>query len=240
MRHARAVVPRMVPRVTMAITTLSSVARFEEVIKKSRFIAVAGPVATASAANDFVKEASDAKARHNCFAWRLADGSTRTNGDGEPGGTAGPPILSAIENAGLHDVAVLVSRYRLGEGAKLGTGGLVRAYGGSAAQCLAGATLELQEPRVTATVRYAPQDTGPVFSVLAAYSPAAAGSGASGSGWLEATFEAKPEELERVAEALRSATQGRVGCRLQGSPAPADEAGGPAAPGPADTSEFFD
>ena len=74
------------------ITTLRAAVRYEEVIKKSRFIAVAAPATTAEAAGVFVKELSDQKARHNCFAWRLANGATRTNGDGEPGGTAGRAI----------------------------------------------------------------------------------------------------------------------------------------------------
>ena len=65
-----------------AITTLKSAVRYEEVIKKSRFVALAAPARTAEAANAYVKEHSDQKARHNCFAWRLSCGSTRTNGDG--------------------------------------------------------------------------------------------------------------------------------------------------------------
>ena len=83
-----------------AITTIEQVTTFEQVIKKSRFIARAAPVSSAETANAFIKENADPKARHNCFAWRLANGDTRTNGDGEPGGTAGPPILAAITGAG--------------------------------------------------------------------------------------------------------------------------------------------
>ncbi|MGE4126484.1 MAG: YigZ family protein, partial [Pusillimonas sp.] len=58
----------------------------------------------------------------------------RFNDDGEPGGTAGKPILQAIQGQGLDQVAVPVVRWF--GGIKLGTGGLVRAYGGTAAQCL--------------------------------------------------------------------------------------------------------
>ena len=74
-----------------------------------------------------MRRESDESARHNCFAYTLSDGYSRSNNDGEPGGTAGPPIAGA----GVVDVAVLVRRYRLDGGAKLGTGGLVRAYGGA-------------------------------------------------------------------------------------------------------------
>lgn len=83
------------------IKTLVHFSQYEQVIKKSRFIACAAPVTSSDAANEFVKERSDPKARHNCFAWRLASGDTRTHGDGEPGGTAGPPILAAIAGAGV-------------------------------------------------------------------------------------------------------------------------------------------
>ena len=94
-----------------AITTLEHLTRYEEVIGgKNKFVAVASPVTSAECALEFVREHTDPKARHNVFAWRLADGGTRSNGDGEPGGTAGPPVLSAITGANLHGVAVLVSR----------------------------------------------------------------------------------------------------------------------------------
>ncbi len=190
-----------------SISTLRAAVRYEEVIKKSRFVALAAPARTAEAANEFVKELSDQKARHNCFAWKLSCGATRTNGDGEPGGTAGPPILAAIEGAGLHDVVVLVSRYRLGEGAKLGTGGLVRAYGGTAAAALATAEIVTIVPTVVKRVTYAAQDTGAVFSVLSAYGPRPAA--AATEDQLVAEFEAPPEALEQVLKRLRDVTQGR-------------------------------
>ena len=60
-------------------------------LRRSAGMLRAAPVASAEAANAWVRATSDARARHNCFAWRLSDGATRTNGDGEPGGTAGPP-----------------------------------------------------------------------------------------------------------------------------------------------------
>ena len=125
----------------------------------------------------WVKGRSDAKARHNCFAWRLPGGETRTNGDGEPGGTAGPPILAAIEGAGLHGVAALVSRYRMDGGAKLGTGGLVRAYGGAAAASLLAAEVVEVVPLLALRVRYPSERTWVWCTrrpALGAYSPRAA------------------------------------------------------------------
>ena len=162
----------------------------------------------------WVKGRSDAKARHNCFAWRLPGGETRTNGDGEPGGTAGPPILAAIEGAGLHGVAVLVSRYRMDGGAKLGTGGLVRAYGGAAAAALLAAEVVQVVPRLALRVRYPPEDVGVVYAALGAYSPRAAeapgGEAAADAGLLEAVCEVPREAVDVLASTLRDATSGRA------------------------------
>ena len=117
-------------------TTLSTLAapfRHEEDIKKSRFIAQAAPVATPAEALAFFQSAGDPGATHNCWAYRIGD-AYRFNDDGEPGGTAGRPILAAIDGQGCDRVAVVVTRWY--GGIKLGAGGLVRAYGGSAAECL--------------------------------------------------------------------------------------------------------
>ncbi|MVW73101.1 YigZ family protein [Bordetella sp. 15P40C-2] len=113
--------------------TLSAPCAYEEEIKKSRFAAYAAPVATIEEAMAFFARHSDPTATHNCWAYRIGQ-LYRFNDDGEPGGTAGRPILQAIEGQGLDRVAVLVVRWF--GGVKLGAGGLVRAYGGSAAQCL--------------------------------------------------------------------------------------------------------
>src|SRR6185437_8147880 len=80
-----------------------------------------------------LREVADPAATHNCWAWRIGDGY-RFNDDGEPGGTAGRPILQAIDGQQMDGVAVVVTRWY--GGTKLGAGGLVRAYGGTAAECL--------------------------------------------------------------------------------------------------------
>lgn len=114
----------------VARLTLVGVTTIRQEIKKSRFIAVAGPVADEAAARDFVAAQSDAAANHNCWAWRFGQ-SYRFNDDGEPSGTAGKPILAAIDGQGLDRVAVVVTRWF--GGVLLGSGGLIRAYGGTAA-----------------------------------------------------------------------------------------------------------
>lgn len=113
--------------------TLTAPCTFQEDIKKSRFAAYAAPVATVEDAMRFFAEHSDPEATHNCWAYRIGQ-EYRFNDDGEPGGTAGRPILQAIEGQDMDRVAVLVVRWY--GGIKLGAGGLVRAYGGCAANCL--------------------------------------------------------------------------------------------------------
>lgn len=99
-------------------------------IQKSRFIAYTHHAETEDDARAFVTaiKKKHFDARHNCSAWVLgADSSQqKSNDDGEPGGTAGNPILEAIKNHGLTNVVVVVTRYF--GGIKLGAGGLIRAY----------------------------------------------------------------------------------------------------------------
>jgi uncharacterized YigZ family protein len=113
--------------------TLERTTSLEQIIKKSRFVAVAGPVASEQAAKAFIAGHSEPTANHNCWAWRAGQ-SCRSGDDGEPSGTAGKPILQAIDRLQLDNVAVVVTRWF--GGVLLGSGGLVRAYGGVAAACL--------------------------------------------------------------------------------------------------------
>ncbi|HET8941716.1 MAG TPA: YigZ family protein [Rudaea sp.] len=112
---------------------LISPAQFAQEIRKSRFVANAANVASPQAALDFVARVSDATASHNCWAWRIGQ-NYRFNDDGEPSGTAGKPILLAIDGQAMDEIAVVVTRWF--GGIKLGAGGLMRAYGGCAAECL--------------------------------------------------------------------------------------------------------
>ncbi|WP_432285540.1 YigZ family protein [Aminobacter sp. BA135] len=113
--------------------TLAQPETFAQDIKKSRFLAAAGPVVDEAAAKAFIAAHSDAGANHNCWAWRIGQ-SYRFSDDGEPSGTAGKPILAALDGQTLDNVAVVVTRWF--GGILLGSGGLVRAYGGTAAACL--------------------------------------------------------------------------------------------------------
>ena len=113
--------------------TISSLVSYEEDIKKSRFQALAVPVENEQAVKDFLEQYKDISTTHQCWAWKIGH-NVRFNDDGEPSGTAGRPILATIEGNELTNILVLVNRWY--GGVKLGTGGLVRAYGGTAGQCL--------------------------------------------------------------------------------------------------------
>jgi thymidylate synthase len=113
--------------------TLTGPTEFREEIRKSRFITLAAPIASAPDAQTFIEQHSDFNATHNCWAWKLG-AQYRSTDDGEPGGTAGRPILAAIDAQDFDRVVVLVIRWY--GGIQLGTGGLARAYGGGANKCL--------------------------------------------------------------------------------------------------------
>lgn len=134
----------------MSMLTLAGEARLSQDVRKSRFLAIAEPVDAADAAMAFFARASTADATHNCWAYKIG-ANYRFNDDGEPGGSAGRPILAAIEGQGLDHVAVVVTRWF--GGIKLGVGGLVRAYGGCAAECLRLAEKRVIVARVPLRVR---------------------------------------------------------------------------------------
>ncbi|KLV03218.1 elongation factor [Photobacterium aquae] len=113
---------------------------FEEEIKKSRFITYLAHTPSIEAAKAFVQHIKEKHydARHNCWGfvagrpedsmkWGFSD-------DGEPSGTAGKPILAQLSGSGVGEITAVVTRYS--GGIKLGTGGLVKAYGGGVQQAL--------------------------------------------------------------------------------------------------------
>lgn len=118
---------------------LTAATSFELEIRKSRFLAQAVHLPAPDDAPQRIASLSTPQASHNCWAW-LHGGQYRFSDDGEPGGTAGRPILSAIENQGFDQCLVVVTRWY--GGIQLGTGGLARAYGGCANSCLQDAPFE--------------------------------------------------------------------------------------------------
>ena len=107
----------------------------EIVVKKSRFIAYAAGIESEEKAKDYIAEISRGhkKARHVAFAYVLPN-IARYSDDGEPNGTAGPPLLSSIQRREMGNTVVVVVRYF--GGILLGKGGLIRAYGKAAGVAL--------------------------------------------------------------------------------------------------------
>lgn len=145
--------------------TLNRPETFSQDIKKSRFIAAASPVADEDAARRFIEAQSDFTATHNCWAWRIGQ-VYRFSDDGEPSGTAGKPILQAIDGQSLDAVAVVVTRWF--GGILLGSGGLMRAYGGTAATCLRHGEKTLVIPTLSSEIECGFSDLALVKSRLAA------------------------------------------------------------------------
>lgn len=100
----------------------------EFVEKKSRFIGRAWPVETEEEALSRIQEMKKQHydATHNCWAYIIRDGAVRFSDDGEPGGTAGMPMLQVLQREGMNNIVCVVTRYF--GGILLGAGGLVRAY----------------------------------------------------------------------------------------------------------------
>ena len=117
----------------MSSFTLASSVEHSLEVKQSRFLATGHPISDIDKALRLLDNARLQAATHHCWAYKLGS-NYRFSDDGEPSGTAGRPILSAIEGQQLDAVIVIVTRWY--GGINLGTGGLVRAYGGAAAECL--------------------------------------------------------------------------------------------------------
>lgn len=147
--------------------TLRAPAQAEIKREGSRFIAEAFPVPTeedAQARLETVRE-REHRATHHCWAYRLRprlgpEGARfRYDDDGEPTGTAGPPILRQLDACDLTDVLAVVTRHY--GGTKLGTGGLARAYGDACAEALAMADVREQVRRLRVEICFDYDDTGP-------------------------------------------------------------------------------
>lgn len=119
--------------------TVDKESKFEIIEKKSRFIASVKNINSETEAIEFYENIKKNcwDARHNVYAYYIGGEQTiqKFNDDGEPGGTAGMPMLETIKKMGIEDVVVVVTRYF--GGILLGTGGLARAYSRSAREGIA-------------------------------------------------------------------------------------------------------
>ncbi|MFK3662930.1 MULTISPECIES: IMPACT family protein [Enterobacterales] len=128
-----------------------------EEIKKSRFITLLAHTEGVEAAKAFVESVRNQHpdARHHCVAWVAGppDDSQQLgfSDDGEPAGTAGKPMLAQLMGSGVGEITAVVVRYY--GGILLGTGGLVKAYGGGVNQALAQLTTQRKTPLTEYTLQ---------------------------------------------------------------------------------------
>ena len=177
-------------------------------VKHSRFVAWAAPVASPEEALAYVQAVRDPQATHNCWAYRVGP-QYRFSDDGEPSGTAGRPILSAIEGQGLEGVVVVVTRYF--GGIKLGAGGLVRAYGGAASECLRQAPKRVVVPRIRCALQAPFEFSNTLFHLLGGLPRESETYSQAG---LSVVFTLDENQLLLFQERVRDQTRGRALLRV--------------------------
>lgn len=175
-------------------------------IKKSRFIAAAVPVDSPEQALIKIESFGDPEANHNCWAYKIGD-RYRFSDDGEPGGTAGRPILAAIEGQDLDWLVVIVTRFF--GGIKLGAGGLVRAYGGTAAECLhAAEKIEIRK-KVVVKVKASFEFIGSIYPLMDQFAAEKLGEEYLDTG-IVLTLEIEEKLLGPFKTSLADATRGKA------------------------------
>jgi len=134
-------------------------------IKGSRFIGMLAPAGSEEAAMEVIERirAAHPSATHWVYAWRIDPERTRSTDDGEPSGTAGRPLADRLKGHELEAVVLVVVRYY--GGTKLGTGGLVRAYGAAASAVIDAAEVVEIDRRTTVVVTVRPKLEGPIRGV---------------------------------------------------------------------------
>ncbi|WP_062390085.1 IMPACT family protein [Pseudomonas abietaniphila] len=187
-------------------STLVGPCEFREEIRKSRFITLAAPINSPADAQAFIEQNSDLNATHNCWAWKLG-AQYRSTDDGEPGGTAGRPILAAIEAQDFDRVVVLVIRWY--GGIQLGTGGLARAYGGGANKCLQQAARLPLINRVPLTFDCTFSELALVKLRLAELNGVVDNEDFTASG-VELSIALGPEQIETFQRQLADLSRGRI------------------------------
>ena len=184
------------------------------VVKKSVFIGYASPAESEEEAKDFITKIKEhhSDATHNVSAYLINDGkrfAIRYDDDGEPKGSAGKPVLKVIQNRGLSNVVVVVTRYF--GGIKLGYGGLVKTYSDAASKAIENAgIIEVYE-----TERF--QVTFPYSLFHTVRETVENGNGKivneEYSENVTFTVETRKGEAEKLMEALTEKTRGRVRMR---------------------------
>ena len=182
-------------------------------VKNSRFLAAIAPAQTVEEAEDFLARirAEAPGANHHCWAYRIGRPceTFRSSDDGEPGGSAGRPILQQIEGHELTDTIVVVTRFF--GGTKLGVGGLMRAYGGCAGKALdlAPRRVVVVTERLHLTAPYECEGAIQGFFAARKLKPVTSEYGAS----IEWTLDVPRRMREELEGELRDRTAGRIQIR---------------------------
>ncbi|MDK2915423.1 MAG: hypothetical protein PWQ79_2338 [Thermococcaceae archaeon] len=198
----------------MEYRTLKGVGTAQLVIKRSVFIGYASPASTEEEAKDFIAriKAHHSDATHNVSAYLINDGknfAVRYDDDGEPKGSAGKPVLKVIQNKGLSNVVVVVTRYF--GGIKLGYGGLVKAYSDAASLAIenAGIVEVYETERFEVTFPYSLFHT--VKSTIEENGGRVVGE--EYGELVKFTVETRKGEAEPLMELLTEKTRGRIRLR---------------------------
>lgn len=186
--------------------TLAAPASHAIEVKHSRFLAQATPVDAAADALAFLADIARTPATHHCWAYRIG-ADYRSSDDGEPAGTAGRPILAAIDGQGFDRVMVVVTRWY--GGINLGAGGLVRAYGGAAAECLRTAPRRALIAYRELIVQAGFEDTGAVHAAMAAHGAERLDEAFDADG-LRIRLRLPADRADALAAQLRDATRNRA------------------------------
>ena len=188
--------------------------RVETRAGNSRFIATLARAGSVEEARAFIASvrAEMPDATHHVHAFRAGFGASVTEGmsdDGEPSGTSGPPVLAVLRGSGLGDVAVVVTRYF--GGTKLGTGGLVSAYGDAAKAVVEAAPTEekVERAAVRLDVPYALLET----ARRALHEAGATGVREDFGAFVAIEAAVPVDAREELARVLRDASAGHVELR---------------------------
>ena len=190
--------------------TLLKAAQDEYIVQKSRFLCDAAPCGTEEEALAFLqdKRTRYRDATHHCYAYVIGAnaGVMRFSDDGEPSGTAGMPMMDVVRHRQVVNCCVVVTRYF--GGVLLGTGGLVRAYGGAAKLALSAASVIDRIPAQELIIRTDYTDVGRILYLLGQENIAQTASDYGA----DVTLTALPADTDRtrLAKLLTEATAGRV------------------------------
>jgi uncharacterized YigZ family protein len=181
-------------------------------VKKSRFLAYASHVDSWQDAQDYIStvKLEHPKARHWCIGYcgGVNPVTERCSDDGEPTGTAGLPILGAIHGESLSDTVCVVVRYF--GGIKLGAGGLIRAYGGSARQTLREAPVEILIPKSTLRVNVLGSFVGVIYEVAAKVGGVISQEEYGADGSLSISITCETSDEQHVRDSLKDSTRGNA------------------------------